>query len=219
MFTVKFHGCTTARRIDRLHVLTWRCPGPRTLEQVGPPVGLDLHPANPAQVEELGRGGPVETWMRIKQDYSWRWHLLLHYVHLLCVLPVCQNGAQMHRKQDSVVDASVGDHERSGYGVPPPRPCCRCGTECSSHASGGPTMWLQSQLAPILLAAMWTLFQLSGHSNWNQPFSKEKAPQPNEPEASEVTVLDGLLHRKKERPFQSGRKTFHQIISSLAPAL
>ena len=47
--------------------------------------------------------------------------------------------------------------------------------------------------------------QVGGHYNWNQPWGRLNAPQPNEPEASEYTCTEGRGGGKKDEPFQDCR--------------
>ena len=68
-------------------------------------------------------------------------------------------------------------------------------------------------------AVMWTLAQSSGHCSWNHPCPTEKAPHPNDPDASEKTSTEHSMVGKNERPFQPLRNVYHHKRSALAPAL
>ena len=56
---------------------------------------------------------------------------------------------------------------------------------------------------------MWIEPQESGHYTWNHWPFEESAPQPQEPEACDVTVADGRLGGMSERPFHNARKQAH----------
>jgi hypothetical protein len=65
---------------------------------------------------------------------------------------------------------------------------------------------------------MWMSFHSPGQGNWNHLLS-QTAPQPLEPDASEIimaAVLDGGI---RLTPFQTERNVFHQATSALASAL
>ena len=67
---------------------------------------------------------------------------------------------------------------------------------------------------------IWTAFHISGHRKWNQLPVEQKAPHPQCPEASEITVASGLvtdLHASIRVPFHSARKRSHHWRSERKP--
>lgn len=72
-------------------------------------------------------------------------------------------------------------------------------------------------IGTISLAAVLTSFQESGHWACSHSLRDDKAPQPNPPEASEWTWMEGASSRIiKAAPCQSCRKQFHHARSALA---
>ena len=69
--------------------------------------------------------------------------------------------------------------------------------------------------------SMWRLLRASGHSNWNHNMF-QNAPQPQQPQASEVSTISGLAFRSSniiDSPFQWAMKQCHHIMSDRASLL
>ena len=69
------------------------------------------------------------------------------------------------------------------------------------------------------LATMLMDCQLCGHRSWSQPRLVVNAPQPNEPDASDITSTAVVVAGKNDMPFQSCKKMRHHVKSALAPEL
>ena len=57
-----------------------------------------------------------------------------------------------------------------------------------------------------------------GHCSWNHPIPWTRAPQPQDPDASEYTWTKGDGSGSSDVPFQSCRKHLHHFRSALAEA-
>ncbi len=87
-------------------------------------------------------------------------------------------------------------------------------TERPSHLL--PQTATLSTIGSNSLTVIWKPSQLSGSRNWNQLPPDVNAPQPHEPEASDVSTIWGVLRHTLligHAPFQMGKKQPHHLRS------
>ena len=89
--------------------------------------------------------------------------------------------------------------------------CCRC--QVCPHTAAATTIGSNS------FAVMCMGCQCCGQMIWNQPWESENAPQPNAPDASDTTSVEGDMTGKNDFPFQPSKKACHHSKSALAHAL
>ena len=82
----------------------------------------------------------------------------------------------------------------------------------------GPQRATATTIGTNSFGLMWMSFHPSGQDNWNH-LPSQTAPQPHEPDASEIIVAAELDGDIRLTPFQTERNVFHQATSALASAL
>ena len=65
----------------------------------------------------------------------------------------------------------------------------------------------------ISFTAIYWWHQDDGHSTWNKHAESMTAPQPHDPDASDVTECDAYAIGRMDLPFHCGKKHAHQWMS------